>query len=93
MKHPTLLVLIIGSLTMGQGARAQLQSITTYGSGFGLGGTTTIQPMGNGYTYSTIGGPSGGSWVESSHLPVLPSKRPSAPKEQSFRSFLQLPRL
>jgi len=62
MKRSTLLILMIGCLAVGQGARAQLQSITTYGSATGLGGTTTIQPMGNGYTYATIGGPSGGSW-------------------------------
>jgi len=56
------LPLLLLVLSLGASAFAQVQSISTYGSGVGLGSFTTIQPTGNGYTYSTIGGPNGGSW-------------------------------
>jgi hypothetical protein len=59
MKPPLVAVLILAA---SGGAYGQNQSIYTYGSGIGLGPVTTIQPTGNGYTYSTIGGPNGGSW-------------------------------
>jgi len=59
MKPPLAAVLILAA---SGGALGQIQSISTYGSGIGLGPVTTIQPTGNGYTYSTIGGPNGGSW-------------------------------
>jgi hypothetical protein len=59
MKPPLVAVLILAA---SGGAYGQNQSISTYGSGIGLGTVTTIQPTGNGYTYSTIGGPNGGSW-------------------------------
>ena len=59
MKPPLVAVLILAA---SGGALGQMQSISTYGSGIGVGPVTTIQPTGNGYTYSTIGGPNGGSW-------------------------------
>lgn len=59
MKPPLVAVLILAA---SGGALGQIQSIFTYGSGVGLGPVTTIQPTGNGYTYSSIGGPNGGSW-------------------------------
>jgi hypothetical protein len=36
MKHSIPRILMIGYLAVGQGVRAQMQSITTYGSGSGL---------------------------------------------------------
>ena len=59
MKPPLVAVLILAA---SGGALAQIQSNSTYGSGIGAGPVTTIQLTGNGYTYSTIGGPNGGSW-------------------------------
>lgn len=61
-KRESIFVALLPCLVFFGEAHAQVQSISTYGSGIGLGPTTTILPTGNGYTYSTIGGPSGGSW-------------------------------
>jgi hypothetical protein len=43
-------------------AQAQITSIQTISSSRGLGPVTTIAPLGNGYSYATVGGPHGGSW-------------------------------
>jgi len=60
MKKPLFAVVI---LVASGGAMAQLPTtITTVSSAGGLGPVTTISPSGNGYTYTTIGGPRGGEW-------------------------------
>jgi hypothetical protein len=43
-------------------AQAQITAIQSSSSLGGLGPVTTIAPLGNGYSYATVGGPHGGSW-------------------------------
>lgn len=62
MTAKPLLVFLAIFLAVAGGALAQIQSISSYGSGIGLGPTTTIVPTGNGYTYTSMGGAAGPSW-------------------------------
>lgn len=81
------------SILCAAAAQAQITSIQSISSSGGLGPVTTIAPLGNGYSYATVGGPHGGSWGSVQVSPgsqlsmgvtprggILPIVTPSAPR-------------